>query len=1815
VNDSAYTNGNYAITKVNGTLFIDQKEVSLSATKTYDGNKTLTGTQLSISTGVGSETLGFTQASIHSKNVADNSVNFVDAVSLSNGSNGGLASNYKLPALTAGVNNSVVLTAKALTGSITGATTTYGTATATGAVSLNGKVGTDDVQASSTATLVNAATSTSGQLRAGSYVQTVSSGLTGADAANYSFAGFTTPNANYVVNKLALTGAIGQGLSTYSNNLVTGAVSLTNTVGGDDVLANGVNIDTTGNTSTSGHLKAGVHTGIQSISSLSGADKDNYSFADVKGDYAVNKLALTGNIGRAETTYGANLLAGSVSLTNRVGADVVDASGVNIDTTGQLSTSGHLKAGEHAAIQSISNLSGADKDNYTFANVKGDYQVNKLALTGTIAKGETTYGASLVSGSVSLTNKVGADAVDASSVSIDTTDQLSTSGHLKAGEHAAIQSLNGLRGTDKDNYTFANVKGDYKVNKLALNGAAIRDVSTSYGTQANAGAVSFANVQGNDKVAATAAITGAATSSSGHLKAGNYQQTASTITGEDANNYSFAGFTTSNGNYAVDKKDLVITATAADKVYDATTAASTSLSSNQFSGDSLILSNSSANFSNKNVGNNKAVTITGLTISGTDADNYNLTNLSASTTATIDKKSVTLDSITAANKTYDGNTNATITAGVIGGTAASEFLSVTGNGLFANKNAASGIAVHVQDITALSLVNGTGDWGNYKLTTTGQASTTANITKAHLQAILTGTVEKIYDGTASSKNLNSSHYAVTGWVGSEGASISQTKGSYASKNVSDNSGTGSVSVTLAESDFSAASGTLLSNYQLPTSATGLVGKITPTTLNIKVNDTAAFVTQDARLAVDQGMSYNGLVNGETAATALSGSPTRTYTGTTYPVAGTYENVYGLSATPTAQHGNYTIHVVQGKLTVVPADKLLIGIGSKTSTYGDLTSSSAGGSADMVTAQYCLSGNCSDGLVNLNVTSRGNGNWLATDNTGTSVTFSTLIDSTGKVSTGGFLNVGNYTYDGSAITPANNSNFNGSVVNGGVLSIHAKHLSLSASNVTKVYDGGTAVMANTLTAAGVMGADSVSANSAGGSFDHKNAGARNYTLTGLGLSGADAQNYAFSETSISGIGTITPKDVNLTAGAVTKTYNGNNQYTVTQSDLDTLSGQLISGDTISAAAINFINKNVSRGASGQVLSNKSVTLDSVSVNDGNNGGNYTVTLAGNSASVITPKTLTATAISEVRTTYGTAAGAGDVSLTGIETGDVVSGLANLVAARYSGSGNLMAGQYHQTTSSELTGSEAGNYTLSNFTTHSANHVVLKKDLVISASATDKVYDTTTLANASLSSDMLLNDNLALSHTGAYFDSKNVGQGKTISISGLTVHGTDADNYKLTNTSATTSATISKANLTLKAVTDTKIYDGTLSSNKLVSVENANGGADTVFAAQEFTQKTVLGTEGSTLHVMPDFTIKDASGVDMSGNYNINTERASGTISPKAIRLNGITALNKTYDGNASAVVSVEQATFNGMVAGDQLTVTSKGSFSDKNAATNKTVSLFNTFGGADLRNYTISDQTWTAADITKKEASIAGTNTQAIYNGQHQVQSEAVLNGFITDDLSKGSIEVHGLASGRHAGRYTSNLSVSGAAALNYKINYQQADLIIEKARLGFTGTQAQDKLVDGTTLAQVNAGSMTGLVNSETLNIASVTGQFNNAYAGTDKPVEVLYRLSNGQNGGLASNYDWSPVVVKANITATSNTRLPLIDAARTKDGDSRLYFQGFGSMGSVGVATGHAKYAIRHVNAQACSPQRLENCYCERLDTTSMEICYPAPPENPTQR
>src|SRR5439155_1243461 len=132
----------------------------------------------------------------------------------------------------------------------------------------------------------------------------------------------------------------------------------------------------------------------------------------------------------------------------------------------------------------------------------------------------------------------------------------------------------------------------------------------------------------------------------------------------------------SAGNYTVSQpsgltakitaKGLTITvATANNKVYDATTAATLSFAGASLagvvSGDSVSTDSSSylASFANKTVATAKPVTVTGVRLAGSDAGNYTVSQPSG-LTANITAKGLTVSGITASDKVYDANTNATL---------------------------------------------------------------------------------------------------------------------------------------------------------------------------------------------------------------------------------------------------------------------------------------------------------------------------------------------------------------------------------------------------------------------------------------------------------------------------------------------------------------------------------------------------------------------------------------------------------------------------------------------------------------------------------------------------------------------------------------------------------------------------------------------------------------------------------------------------------------------------------------------------------------------------------------------------------------------------------------------------------------------------------------------------------------------------------------------------------------------------------------------------------------------------------------------------
>jgi filamentous hemagglutinin family protein len=130
-----------------------------------------------------------------------------------------------------------------------------------------------------------------------------------------------------------------------------------------------------------------------------------------------------------------------------------------------------------------------------------------------------------------------------------------------------------------------------------------------------------------------------------------------------------------SGTLTIDKRALTVTASGQNKTYDGTTAAVVTYGDNRVAGDSLTVSGT-ANFDDKNVANGIVVRVAGISISGADAGNYNLTGTTAATTADIAKATLTVTADNAAKT--QGQTNPAFTASYSGLGAGDTAASLTG---------------------------------------------------------------------------------------------------------------------------------------------------------------------------------------------------------------------------------------------------------------------------------------------------------------------------------------------------------------------------------------------------------------------------------------------------------------------------------------------------------------------------------------------------------------------------------------------------------------------------------------------------------------------------------------------------------------------------------------------------------------------------------------------------------------------------------------------------------------------------------------------------------------------------------------------------------------------------------------------------------------------------------------------------------------------------------------------------------------------------------------------------------------------------------
>ncbi|MFA6127810.1 MAG: YDG domain-containing protein [Bacteroidales bacterium] len=543
--------------------------------------------------------------------------------------------------------------------------------------------------------------------------------------------------------------------------------------------------------------------------------------------------------------------------------------------------------------------------------VVGKKPITVIGITGTNKAYDRLVTAS-VSGSAVLSGNIGGDDVTLTgtpsfvfaNASVGTAKAITASGYTlggaAAGNYDLVQptyltaditsvavTITGLTGVNKvyDGTTTATTSGT-----AALSGIIAGDVA--------------------DAVLAGTPVLNFATAAVGNGKA--ITVTGYTLTGTASGNYSLAQPAGLTAN--ITEKGLTITGlTGVNRFYNGTTTATTTGTAalaGVVSGDvaNVTLGGTPVlNFADALVGNAKAITVTGYTITGSAASNYTLAQ-PAGLTANIIQQPVTITGLTGVNKEYDRTTTATTSGtAALSGVIAADIANVTLGGTailnFANALAGTAKAITVTGYT----ISGSAS-ANYSLTQ--PTGLTANITAKALTLPDALATNKTYDGTAAAVITGT----LTGIIAPDVVTLVGT-GTFPSASA----GAGLVvtpTCTLAGADAG--------NYSL-TDPIGLTATISPKALTItatgpaKVYGTALEVATSTTNFTTTALAGAEAITSVTLRPDLAGLLPLTPAGSQYkvtPSAAAGSSGF-VAANYTITYVDYVANVSQKPLTIVP----------------------------------------------------------------------------------------------------------------------------------------------------------------------------------------------------------------------------------------------------------------------------------------------------------------------------------------------------------------------------------------------------------------------------------------------------------------------------------------------------------------------------------------------------------------------------------------------------------------------------------------------------------------------------------------------------------------------------------------------------------------------------------------------------------------------------------------------------------------------------------------------------------------------------------
>ena len=403
--------------------------------------------------------------------------------------------------------------------------------------------------------------------------------------------------------------------------------------------------------------------------------------------------------------------------------------------------------------------------------------------------------------------------------------------------------------------------------------------------------------------------------------------------------------------------------------------------------------------------------------------------------------------------------------------------------------------------------------------------------------------------------------------------------------------------------------------------------------------------------------------------------------------------------------------------------------------------------------------------------------------------------------------------------------------------------------------------------------------------------------------------------------VIKRDLIITADSATKIYDGT---ALTDNGWnDTKPTGLANGDTV--VSVTVVGSQTNVGNSANVASNAKIMRDDKDVT-----GSYNVTYVDGTLAVTKDaNAITITAASDSKIYDGTALINAEYSYTQgiLADGDVLTAVVEGSITNAGVSTNKIVSYKVMRGDIDVT----ANYTI---VTVDGTLEVTKRDITITAESDSKEYDGTPLTNSSVLAEGIIVGDTVASVT-VVGSQTFVGQSLNVASDAVIMNGENdvTANYNITYVDGTLTVTKNTGTITVTANSDSKIYDGTPLTNDGYTFTGELAQGDEIVIVVEGSQ-TFAGSSANK--VVSSKVVRD--GVDVTDNYTIET--VDGTLTVEKIGTAIVVVAGsdtKPYDGTP---LTNDTYTFTQgvLLEGDRIVVVIEGSQTEVGQSANKVVSI-------------------------------------------------------------------------------------------------------------------------------------------------------------------------------------------------------------------------------------------------------------------------------------